>query len=107
MWLYHPASGTERGMLAARGTPGGWGKPTTMQEHHGAHRDAEAVMTGKVYVDDPGAVLDALRIDTPTGDWYVFYNDCHTAAQNALQNALRDTPPPTSVENNGLNNGTF
>jgi len=107
MWLYHPASGTERGMLAARGTPGGWGKPTTMQEHHGAHRDAEALMTGKVYVDDPGAVLDALRIDTPTGDWYVFYNDCHTAAHNALQNALQDTPPPTSVENNGLNNGTF
>jgi RHS repeat-associated protein len=84
-WVYHPASGAEAGMGPVPGTPGGFGGPTQMNDHRGAHGDASAILMTTVNVGDPQAVLNAMKVGTDTGRWYgPGMNDCHTAAETAV-----------------------
>jgi RHS repeat-associated protein len=83
-WVYYPAGEIEAGMGPAPGGDGGYGGPTTMKDHPGAHRDPNAQLVRTFIVDNPAAVVDALKVGTPTGGWYVFVNDCHGAAASAI-----------------------
>lgn len=81
-----------------------------MNDHTGAHRDPEARLVGRFYVEDPEAALRAMKLGTPTGDWYPFTHDCHGAADDVVEAGGLPGPPPyngTGVDNDGLSNGTF
>jgi RHS repeat-associated protein len=82
-WVRYPAGNVEAGMGPAP-NGGGWGQPTMMRDHTGAHNAKDAVLVDSVIVRDPGAVLQTLKLGTGTGDWYVVMNDCHDAAFDAL-----------------------